>query len=436
MRPRARAQADRLADVQRPAVGVAEDVDAGVLGQRREVGPVVAPARGLRRPSAAARLRGRSSASASATVRAFAHSRGSSAHSTRAHVSASGSARCVAATSIPSASASEASPRRRCSGASRRASATVHITGGSGHSSSARSNACLSTPTSKRAEWATRMRPRSCSASSGSTCSGGGASSTIACVIPVKRWMPRPSGSETPTSELQRSCSSPPPTSTAPTSVSSQRSFGCPFVSVSTARNSAPASRLSRRAASGIGPRVIRLEPDGMNGACSHIRRVRLTLVARCRRPARGAAAASDTADYQNKPRPPAPINVTAAIDDDRVRVSPVTLRLGAGRLHHLQPVAAPPRRSRSRPTRSAATAAASALDAARSRRARPASSRSTRPRAPTRSAPARAASGRPRSRSARGASRRRTSYSSRSRRFQVAPPSVERWTSPPGTEA
>ena len=30
-----------------------------------------------------------------------------------------------------------------------------------------------------------------------------------------------------------------------------------------------------------------------------------------------------DTADYQNKPRPPAPINITAAIDSDRVRVSP-----------------------------------------------------------------------------------------------------------------
>jgi hypothetical protein len=36
-----------------------------------------------------------------------------------------------------------------------------------------------------------------------------------------------------------------------------------------------------------------------------------------------------DTADYQNKPRPPAPINVTAAIDGDRVRVSPV--RFGSG---------------------------------------------------------------------------------------------------------
>jgi hypothetical protein len=36
-----------------------------------------------------------------------------------------------------------------------------------------------------------------------------------------------------------------------------------------------------------------------------------------------------DTADYQNKPRPPAPINVTAAIDDDRVRVSPVSFGSG-----------------------------------------------------------------------------------------------------------
>lgn len=39
--------------------------------------------------------------------------------------------------------------------------------------------------------------------------------------------------------------------------------------------------------------------------------------------------AGEDTADYQNKPRPPAPINVTAAIDDARVRVSPG--RFGSG---------------------------------------------------------------------------------------------------------
>jgi hypothetical protein len=36
-----------------------------------------------------------------------------------------------------------------------------------------------------------------------------------------------------------------------------------------------------------------------------------------------------EAADYQNKPRPPAPINVTAAIDNERVRVSPG--RVGSG---------------------------------------------------------------------------------------------------------
>ena len=36
-----------------------------------------------------------------------------------------------------------------------------------------------------------------------------------------------------------------------------------------------------------------------------------------------------DAADYGNKPRPPAPINVTAAIDPDRVRVSPRTFGSG-----------------------------------------------------------------------------------------------------------
>ena len=36
-----------------------------------------------------------------------------------------------------------------------------------------------------------------------------------------------------------------------------------------------------------------------------------------------------ETADYQNKPRPPAPINLTAAIDNERVRVSPVEFGSG-----------------------------------------------------------------------------------------------------------
>ena len=36
-----------------------------------------------------------------------------------------------------------------------------------------------------------------------------------------------------------------------------------------------------------------------------------------------------DTTEYGNEPRPPSPINVTAAIDDRRVRVSPTTFGSG-----------------------------------------------------------------------------------------------------------
>jgi len=36
-----------------------------------------------------------------------------------------------------------------------------------------------------------------------------------------------------------------------------------------------------------------------------------------------------DSAEYGNKPRPPAPINVTAAIDGERIRVSPTTFGSG-----------------------------------------------------------------------------------------------------------
>jgi hypothetical protein len=75
-------------------------------------------------------------------------------------------------------------------------------------------------------------------------------------------------------------------------------------------------------AASGIGPRVIRLQPDGLNARLQYIRRVRPTLVLAAAVLLAGCGG-DDTADYQNKPRPPAPINVTAAIDNERVRVSP-----------------------------------------------------------------------------------------------------------------
>jgi hypothetical protein len=41
------------------------------------------------------------------------------------------------------------------------------------------------------------------------------------------------------------------------------------------------------------------------------------------------AGCGEDTAERENKPRPPAPINVTAAIDDSAVRISPG--RFGSG---------------------------------------------------------------------------------------------------------
>jgi hypothetical protein len=44
---------------------------------------------------------------------------------------------------------------------------------------------------------------------------------------------------------------------------------------------------------------------------------------------AAAVSACGAESDYQNKPRPPSPINVTAAIDSKRVRVSPGTF--GAG---------------------------------------------------------------------------------------------------------
>ena len=76
----------------------------------------------------------------------------------------------------------------------------------------------------------------------------------------VNRRMLRRSGALGRTSELQRSCSSPPPTSTVPTSITSHPSPPSPFVSVSRTRYSQLAVGCSSR----IKPRVIRPSPDGM----------------------------------------------------------------------------------------------------------------------------------------------------------------------------
>jgi hypothetical protein len=58
-----------------------------------------------------------------------------------------------------------------------------------------------------------------------------------------------------------------------------------------------------------------------MHACLQYIRRVRASLVLVAA--VLFAGCGDDTAERQNTPRPPSPINVTAAIDDQRVRVSP-----------------------------------------------------------------------------------------------------------------
>jgi hypothetical protein len=91
-----------------------------------------------------------------------------------------------------------------------------------------------------------------------------------------------------------------------------------------------------------IGPRGLRLQPDGMNAhdqECGllalassserldyHFAPVRLMLLLAA---VVVLAGCGDDDTHGNKPRPPAPINVTAAIDADSIRVSPETFGSG-----------------------------------------------------------------------------------------------------------
>lgn len=60
--------------------------------------------------------------------------------------------------------------------------------------------------------------------------------------------------------------------------------------------------------------------------AAGHVHRVWLPALALA---ATATACGSDSASHRNEPRPPAPINITAAITDSQVKVSP--RRFGAG---------------------------------------------------------------------------------------------------------
>ena len=59
-----------------------------------------------------------------------------------------------------------------------------------------------------------------------------------------------------------------------------------------------------------------------MNARLQYIRAVRVLVVVVL---ALGVVSCGAESDYANKPRPPAPISVTAAIDKTRIRVSPAT---------------------------------------------------------------------------------------------------------------
>jgi hypothetical protein len=59
-----------------------------------------------------------------------------------------------------------------------------------------------------------------------------------------------------------------------------------------------------------------------MNAQLQYIRAVRVLVVVVL---ALGVVSCGAESDYANKPRPPAPISVTAAIDKTRIRVSPPT---------------------------------------------------------------------------------------------------------------
>jgi hypothetical protein len=66
------------------------------------------------------------------------------------------------------------------------------------------------------------------------------------------------------------------------------------------------------------------LQPDP--GYIRRVRsRIRVEAVIAAAVLAAGLGACGADEDYQNKPRPPSPINVTAAIDNDQVLVSPLT---------------------------------------------------------------------------------------------------------------
>ena len=215
MRPRARAQRHRLAHVQRPPALVAEDVDAGVVRQSREVRALVARDRlaGLGLASAPARAQ---------QVEGVAQRDGVGAQlrEQRAEHARAREGVGKGAVHLVHLDPERAGERGESALARQRARSGARAAPCRARAASASRARHARTPGAARARRSGRCgrsarAPRAASASSASTSSGGGAPSTIPCVIPVKRWIPRESGRSTCTSESKVSCSSPPPTRTA-----------------------------------------------------------------------------------------------------------------------------------------------------------------------------------------------------------------------------
>ena len=324
MRARARAQVDRLADVQRAPVGVAEDVHARLVREPREVGPLAARAPRRGRPRAARAPRGeqRDRLAHGAGVRAQPPEQ-------RAEHARAGLARPAA----------RGAPRRRRRPARRparpgRAGAAAARSGAPRRPCRAPAGPATPAPRARTpgAARARRTRrcappargPRSCAASRGSTSSRRRRGVDHRLRDPGEALDPAPERVATPTSELHSSCSSPPPTSTAPTSVSSQRSPARPLVSVSRATNSADArgcSGMDRTASARVRTVQRRLHdaPPIAFGECAD----RSPRWPSPRHPGSPAAAAPSRA--RTATAPPPPVTMTAAVHDDAVEVSPAS---------------------------------------------------------------------------------------------------------------
>ena len=136
--------------------------------------------------------------------------------------------------------------------------------------------------------------------------------------MPVKRWIPRPSGLATPTSESHSSCSSPPPTSTAP-DLGQLAALARQPVGLGVERDElGGGERMFEH-----GPRSIPHATGRRNVACSRITVRRRAHASRRSSLLAVMAGCGGSEQRENELRPPVPVVMTAAIQDDVVRVSP-----------------------------------------------------------------------------------------------------------------